>query len=698
MKSTKKKRFSEILFNAFEANRIKKDKLNQVEGPIKNSEFYKKNIFTKRARIIFFFKLKYSLQKKISAKYFDSTRNYNRMIINNILSNEISLIKERYTEMLYEIEMNDLLMKYIPRKDVYIFLKYLVVVYDKFNIIYPNYIKDINVYNFMSNYIIRKQRIFDLIKENNKYVNIQKKIKKLFSKKCMYEKNLISPNLSESDSEEKFSKLKKMRSQGFDIDVDNSEDSLEKLQSLVVKIDKNLEIPKYEKIYLSKRSRSSTNIYSFFINYSKLKKPKKVKWKDLYEINNKEIKRNKKRKRTEIKIDRKKIIIEKVIDNDKKKFKKKETKEGSKQNLINKRNEINKIKKILLINKVEKDNNKIIDVIKRGFFFINHNKNDQDINNKLLISSYKKKNIKLDKCITNNNKEIKIKEKLIHLSKINNNYNINTFYNWKNYNLFKKRKYIFKNLNYSLNEYRFYNKNVNNSKERQKYYEKKVIPKLFNNNFSNLFDNQKINNPNSKINKSNLPSLVNITSISKKLNKEGVEKYCKKYNKYNNNILNVKMRNNNSLIPHKSEYYFNSVLSEKEKKDTKKYTNKMERLENCVNHYYKINKKIRKFPKYKFNYFNKINLTDTKNSKHKLKNNISIKKKEINEKRKIEFYFNKNELLNLTLFKSKIINKNKYNNFNSLLIKEKYKDNINEGKQTLNFSSKKENNKITFND
>ena len=163
MKSTKKKRFSEILFNAFEANRIKKDKLNQVEGPIKNSEFYKKNIFTKRARIIFFFKLKYSLQKKISAKYFDSTRNYNRMIINNILSNEISLIKERYTEMLYEIEMNDLLMKYIPRKDVYIFLKYLVVVYDKFNIIYPNYIKDIKVYNFMSNYIIRKLMILSII-------------------------------------------------------------------------------------------------------------------------------------------------------------------------------------------------------------------------------------------------------------------------------------------------------------------------------------------------------------------------------------------------------------------------------------------------------------------------------------------------------------------------------------------------------
>ena len=100
------------------------------------------------------------------------------MIINNILSNNISRIKEKYIEMLNEIESNDLLVKYLSKKDLFYFLNYLVVVYDKFYIQYPNYLKDPKIYNFMSKYLLKKQKMLDINKENNKILLIKKKLKK----------------------------------------------------------------------------------------------------------------------------------------------------------------------------------------------------------------------------------------------------------------------------------------------------------------------------------------------------------------------------------------------------------------------------------------------------------------------------------------------------------------------------------------
>ena len=140
MKSNKK-RFSEILYNEFDKNTILRNlKIEQINEQLKNSEFYKQKLSTRKKRIVFFYKTKYLLKKRISSLYLDSANNYNKMIINNILSNKISNIKQKYTEMLFDIEINDLFVKYIPKKDIYYFLKYLVVVYDKFYILYPNYL------------------------------------------------------------------------------------------------------------------------------------------------------------------------------------------------------------------------------------------------------------------------------------------------------------------------------------------------------------------------------------------------------------------------------------------------------------------------------------------------------------------------------------------------------------------------------
>jgi hypothetical protein len=153
---------------------------------------------------------------------------------------------------------------------------------------------------------------------------------------------------------------------------------------------------------------------------------------------------------------------------------------------------MNEIRRILSINDVGK-NNKILDVVKRGFIFLNENDNDNVNKTKLSISSYNKKNIKkFEENMIETNKEIKIKQKL--------NYN-NYYKGEKYYNLFKNRNYIIKNLNNCLNEYRFYNKIVHNSIEKQKYYEKKVIPGLFNNKFNILSNNQNTCYKNENINK-----------------------------------------------------------------------------------------------------------------------------------------------------------------------------------------------------
>lgn len=683
MKSDKR-RFSQILFNAFESNRKKKNLANNgVNEQIKNSEFYKQNIFSIRASIIFFFKTKYLLMKKISANYLDSMNNYNKMIINNILSNNISRIKEKYTEMLYNIESNDIVTKYIPKKDIYYFLKYLVVLYDKFYIPYPNYIRDFNVYFFMTKYLLKKQHNIDATKEKNKNLYIEEKINKLFSKYPQRETKLLSSSLSSSDSEKNFSKLKQMRGQGFSIDMGNSLDSLYKLKSLVNKVDKNFEIPKISNIYMIKPSKSFKNIDTFLINYSEMKKPKKVKWTELYEINSRKLLRNKKRKGTEFKLDRKKVSIEKVIEIDKVKkkiFKKKKTKEEIRQSIINKRNEIKEIKKILLEKDVSQ-NNKILDVVKRGFAFINENNPENSINKNLLINSYLKKDIKLyedreEANKNNTNKEIEIKEKIIQLSKNK----CNNYYNSENYNLFKNRKYILKNLNDSLNEYRFYNKIKQNTLEKQKYYEKKINPRLFNIKIDSLLNIKNANELNYKFNKRKiLPFIDSITPKNKKENTI-IQTIGKKLSKVSNNNIDLKIRNNNLLVPYdlknKSECYIDSFLSNNQKRNSKIFNNKMERLENSIYKYYKTTKKEKGIPliEYKLNYFNRVNLTDKNNSKNNLRNNIIFSKENNNifSKKKIGTRL-KNKCNNEILL---LANTKKSNEYNNLSIKDKVIKNI----------------------
>ena len=690
--SKKHRRFSQILFNPSDKIETQKKLHESIDESIKNSELYKQNLSTIKARIVFFYRMKYFLKKRICSPYLETATNYNKMIINNILSNKISTTKERYTEMLNEIESSDLICKYILRKDVYYFLKYLIVVYDKFHRQYPNYLKDINVYFFMSHYLLKKQKVYDLIKKNNNYVYIQKKIRRLLSHKFRDIK-LITSNLSHDDTEEEnYTKFKQMQGQGFDIDIENSQDSINKLESLVEKLDQNLENPKKSEIYLRVRSKSLRNIDTFLIKNTKLKKPKKVKWSELYDITTKRIMRHQKKRVTEVKFNRKKVFIEKVVEKAKKnkKINKKMTKEELKQNLIKKRNEINEIRKLILENDVGKHNT-ILDVVKRGFVF---NDNDKKMNHRnLLISSYKKKNIKFDENKIENNNQINIKEKIMKIQQKNQNINSKNFNNGINYNLFKKRKYIIKNLNDCLNEYRFYNKIVQNSSQREKYYEKRVIPGLFSNKITNLFN---LNNINEKSNKTKIIPLVNMTPQHQKLYNKSCGSSCKKLSKERKAIFNRKINLDNLMLPYnndknKSEYYTESVSIESESKNSKLFSNRMERLENSIYNYYKTNKKDGRisFGDYKLNYFNIINLTDVddtsvKIKKKKIKNNILNINTEYNSnpnsKNKFEDYLRKNKE---KLFVLKVNNNNE-NNKNWTLGINNNKRIKEENSQTLN--------------
>ena len=482
-------RFSDILFNSSKKNNkiissnvdinIQMKKTNQKnisEEALKNSEFYKYNMTQKIEEIKILYKMKYLLKKRIYYIYLDATTNYNKMIINNILANKFSIIKEKYIEMLNETESKEFINNYISRNKVYYYLKYLIVTYDKFQLQYPTYLKDIKVYYIMSNYLLYKQKIINRAIENNNYVYIQKRIKKMFSKRKSLGERILSTSLSMSESIEENHLIKL---------IENRQDSLDRLESLATKMDKNIK-RKYNRVKFT-RSRSIKINDTLLLKFPSIEKPQRVQRKLLYEINNKKIMRKLGRKGTEIKWNKNPKHIEKVIpkDNHIKKIKKKR--------ILDKPNKMHDLKKLIFLNEVG-NNKKVFDVMKRGFFFSEEKSNDKNDNEKLRNSI---NNFKVIEDNQENEAENRLIEKIKTLSKAKKNFSYNNYYNGENYKFFKNLKYIIKNLNNSLNEYRFYNKKDDyNNKERKKYYEKKVIPALFNNKMDSLLNNKNLNRKN----------------------------------------------------------------------------------------------------------------------------------------------------------------------------------------------------------
>ena len=614
-------KFRDILFNSSKGNNkitySKEDIIIQNKNTnkkynlgetLKKSELYKYNIIQKKEVIKIIYKMKYLLKKRMRYIYLDTTTNYNKMIINNILENKFSIIKQKYIEMLNEIEPKEFINNYIPRKKVYYYLKYLIVTYDKFQMQYPNYLKDINVYYIMSKYLLSKQMMINRANENNNYVYIQRRIKKLFSKRKRLEGRILSTSFSVSESSEDNYYIKL---------IENSQDSLDKLENLANKMGKSRK--KINGI-IFERSRSIKPNDTLLLKFGSIEKPRRVRRRSLYEISNKKIMRNLKRKGTEIKWRKNPIHIKKVIlkDNLKKRIKKK--------TMLDKQNKVHDLKKLIFLNEVG-NNKKVLDVMKRGFFFSevkssdkndNDNENLRNNTNNFIVIENNQENEKVNRII----------EKIKTLSKAKKKFSYNNYYNGENFKFFKNLKYIIKNLNDSLNEYRFYNKKDYNNVERKKYYEEKVIPALFNNKMDSLLNNQFLNRKNEVNNKKGKVHSISPTTPSQKAYNTISETLCKKLEKFNNS-LNKKNKNTNLILPFynanmKNDYYYYLIMTEKPDDNSKKISNKLERVENCIYQFFKTNKKNNKIPllKYKFNFINKKNLVES----NSYSNNNNFKK------------------------------------------------------------------------
>ena len=567
----------------------KNTKKYNLDETLKNSELYKYNRTQRKEAIKILYKMKYLLKKRNYYIYLDSSTIYNKMIINNILENKFSIIKERYIEMLYETEPKEFIINYIPRNRVYYYLKYLIVTYDKFQLQYPTYLKDINVYNIMSQYLLYKQKLINRTSENNNYIYIHKRIKKFFSKRKPIKERILSTSLSRSESKEENHYINL---------IENSQDSLYKLESLAEKIDKNIKRKNKEVKYTRARTIKHNDI--LLLKFPSIEKPQRVPRQLLYEISNKKIMRSLKRKGTEIKMNENPIYLEKVIekDNHRKRIRKK--------SMLNISNKIHDLKKLIFLSEVG-NNKRVFDVMKKGFFYLEEKSNNKKDNEKL------RKNLKLIK----NEAENRLIEKIKTLSKAKKKFSYNNYYNGGNYKLYKNLKNIIKNLNNSLNEYRFYNKkdDYNNNKRKQ-YYEKKVIPALFSNKMDSLLNNQNLNRKNDNNNQKRKTHLIGSTSPNQKTYNTSSELFCKKLDKFNSS-LTKKNINSNLIHPfyntdRKNDYY-NVIMIDKPDDNSKKLSNKLERIESSIYQFLKTNKKNNKIPlfKYKLNFINKINLAES---------------------------------------------------------------------------------------
>lgn len=110
----------------------------------------------------------YNLIKTNLLKYSNSTEIYYKQMVNNILIKK-STIHCFYSEMLLNIENEEILNKFYPRKKSVDKLKFLGIINNNFLKPFPSYIGIGNeIYNLMLNNLIQKQELIDKIEDNIK--------------------------------------------------------------------------------------------------------------------------------------------------------------------------------------------------------------------------------------------------------------------------------------------------------------------------------------------------------------------------------------------------------------------------------------------------------------------------------------------------------------------------------------------------
>jgi hypothetical protein len=183
-------------------------------------------------------------------------------------------------------------------------------------------------------------------------------------------------------------------------------------------------------------------------------------------------------------------------------------------------------------------------------------------------------------------------------------------------------------------------------------------------------------------NQKRIVHLLGSTTPQKTYNNSS-ETFCKKLGKFNS-CLKIKNKNSYLKLPFyitnmKNDYNYDLIMIEKPDDNSKKFSNRLERIENSIYQFFKTKKKNNKIPllKYKLNFINKINLAESnaysKDNKNKKINtfltktdnkNKFLKKKEGSENK------NSKEIYN-TIFYNSINSNDDY-----CSIKDKYNSSI----------------------
>jgi hypothetical protein len=135
----------------------------------------------------------------------------------------------------------------------------------------------------MSKYLLKKQKFIDRASESNYHTYIHENIKKLFSNDISLDSRFFQSKMSpDSSKEENYLKIQQIRDQGFEIADENSQDSLDKLQNLILKFGRSTKKKDKGKEYKRTKSKSIKTIDTFLLKYINGEKKKRVKWTNLY--------------------------------------------------------------------------------------------------------------------------------------------------------------------------------------------------------------------------------------------------------------------------------------------------------------------------------------------------------------------------------------------------------------------------------
>ena len=197
----------------------------------------------------------YALIGQNLSKYANSTIVYYRQIINNIFSKK-STLHCYYNEMLLEIEDEELLNKFYPRKKSVDKLKFIGIIFRNFLKYYPSYIgNDFKIYFLMNKLLIEKQQLINKIDDNMK------------KKDDDNNKSYIHSFLNDYDLKDDAHDKKKVKINCLEDnnDKEESEDSkfCKELQKIVSKIDN------------AKKSKYDNEIYNNTLKEREKKKEKK---------------------------------------------------------------------------------------------------------------------------------------------------------------------------------------------------------------------------------------------------------------------------------------------------------------------------------------------------------------------------------------------------------------------------------------